>query len=155
MGKEGRKERLGLLRFCLESLLVSSCRMAQCRERKGERRREIPAAQFSSTLMEESGDEERRWRDQTMPTFFLFCPLYFCPAGATFEYIREKTRNWPRRHHHLLPCSFFICGAADRSGRSKRRSCCCCCWGTIIDLTKYSFLGREKVKTLSQKRGGG
>ena len=44
-----------------------------------------------------------------------------------------------------------ICGAADRSGRSKRRSSSCCCWGTIIDLTKYSFLGCEKAKTLSQK----
>ncbi len=46
---------------------------------------------------------------------------------------------------------FFICGAADRSGRGKCCSCCCCWAGTIFKCPMYSFLGCEKAKTFSQK----
>ncbi len=69
--------------------------------------------------------------------------MYLFPK--TFTDVKSSTLNSPH--------SLSICGAADRSGRSERYSSSSCCWGTIIDLTKYSFLGCVKAKTLSQKGG--
>ncbi len=51
--------------------------------------------------------------------------------------------------------SIFICGAADRSGRGKRCSSCCCCGrGPFFQFHMYTFLGREKAKSLSREQKG-
>ncbi len=51
----------------------------------------------------------------------------------------------------VMKGAFFICGAADRSGRGKRCCCCCCCGicGLFLDLpcTLKRGASRENFST--------